>query len=132
MFKKNKSMWHITCLLLCVAKQRMKVHLASLFDRFHDRPTGISNPVFKDVDIPGLGRMCVVRSVDCLGAMCPRPQLLTMKVMDEVVSGEVVEVVLDNATAVEGFSALAQRLGCMHLGTVREPDCWRVYLRKGG
>lgn len=92
----------------------------------------MSTPVFKDVDLPGVGRVHVVRAVDCLGALCPRPQLLTMKVLGEVGAGGVVEVVLDNATAVEGFPALAQTLGCAHLGTVREPGCWRVYLRKSG
>lgn len=92
----------------------------------------MSSPVFKNVDLPGLGRVHVVHSIDCLGALCPRPQLLTMKVLGEVGAGAVVEVVLDNATAVEGFPALAQTLGCIHLGTVREPGCWRVYLRNSG
>jgi len=73
----------------------------------------------------------VVRSVDCLGAMCPRPQLLTIKVLDEIGLREIIEVVLDNPTAVEGFPALAQALDCTHLATVRESGCWRVYLRKG-
>jgi tRNA 2-thiouridine synthesizing protein A len=109
----------------------MNVQVTSWFDLFHDRPTGIPSLVAKDVDILGLGKAHVVCSVDCLGAMCPRPQLLTMKVLGEVGSGGIVEVVLDNATAVEGFPALAQTLGCTHLATVREPDCWRVYLRKG-
>lgn len=131
MFIKTKSIWHATCLILRVAKRRMGVHVASLLDLFHDRPAGTSSPVVKDVDIPGLGRVRVVHAVDCLGAMCPRPQLLTMKVLSETGPGEVVEVVLDNPTAVEGFPALAQTLGCAHLAAVREPGCWRVYLRKG-
>ncbi len=107
------------------------MQVAGLFDLFHDRSAGTSSVVFKDVDVPGLGSVHVVHSVDCLGAMCPRPQLLTMKVLGEVRSGEVVEVVLDNATAVEGFPALAQTLGCTHLATLRASGCWRVYLRKG-
>ncbi len=131
MFIKDKSIWHATCLILRVAKRRVGVQVASLFDLFHDRSAGTSSPVVKDVDIPGLGCVHVVHSVDCLGAMCPRPQLLTMKVLGEVGPGRVVEVVLDNSTAVEGFPALAQTLGCVHLATLRDPDCWRVYLRKG-
>ena len=107
------------------------MHVTSWFDLFHDRPTGITSRVVKDVDVPGRGKVHVVRLVDCLGAMCPRPQLLTMKVLGEVGSGEVIEVMMDNPTAVEGFPALAQTLGCEYLGTVRESDCWRVYLRKG-
>jgi tRNA 2-thiouridine synthesizing protein A len=123
-------MWHATCLLLRVVKRRMRVHVASLFDLFHGRPVGIASRIVKDVDIPGLGNVHVVSSVDCLGAMCPRPQLLTMKVVGEVGPGAVVEVVLDNPTAVEGFPALAQMLGCTHLATLRGPGCWHVYLRK--
>lgn len=107
------------------------MQFAGLFDLRHGRPAGIASRVVKDVDIPGWGCVRVVSSVDCLGAMCPRPQLLTMKVLGEVGSEEVVEVVLDNPAAVEGFPALAQALGCTHLATVRESDCWRVYLRKG-
>lgn len=131
MFAKDKSMWHATCLLMRVVKRRMRVQVNSLFDRLHDRPAGMASLVNKDIDVPGLGCVHVVRSVDCLGAMCPRPQLLTMKLLGEVGSGAAIEVVLDNPTAVEGFPALAQTLGCTHLATVREPDCWRVYLRKG-
>jgi len=131
MFIKEKSIWHAMCLILRVAKRRVGVHIAGLFDLFHDRPVGTSGPVIKDVDIPGLGVVRVVHAVDCLGAMCPRPQLLTLKVLGEVGPGEVVEVVLDNPTAVEGFPALALTLGCTYLAAVREPDRWRVYLRKG-
>lgn len=84
----------------------------------------------REVDIPGLGRLHLVRSVDCLGAMCPRPQLLTMKVLGEVGLGDVIEVLSDNPTAVEGFPALAQALNCTHLATIRESGHWRMYLRK--
>ncbi len=131
MFIKDKSIWHATCLKLRVTKRRVDVQLASLFDLFHDRSSGTRSSVIKDVDLPGLGCVHVVYSVDCLGAMCPRPQLLTLKVLGEVGPGEVIEVLLDNSTAVEGFPALAQTLGCMHLAALRESGCWRVYLRKG-
>jgi tRNA 2-thiouridine synthesizing protein A len=130
MFIKDKPMWHITCLILRNTKWRLRMQVASLFDLLHERPAGIASRVVKNVDIPGLGPVCVVSSVDCLGAMCPRPQLLAMKVLGEVESGEIVEVVLDNPAAVEGFPALAQTISCTHLATVRESGCWRVYLRK--
>lgn len=106
------------------------MQVSSWFDLFHDRPTGIASLVIKDVDIPGLGKVHVVRSVDGLGAMCPRPQLLTMKVLGEIDSGEVIEVLSDNPAAVEGFPALAQALNCTHLATIRDANHWRMYLRK--
>lgn len=102
----------------------------SWFDLFRGRPVVSSSRMLRSVEIPGLGKTWLARSVDCIGAMCPRPQLLTLKVLGEVDPGEIVEIVLDNPTAVEGFPALAETLGCMHLATVSDFGCWRVYLRK--
>lgn len=107
------------------------MQVADWFEHFREQRTVTAAPISRVVEIPGVGRLRLVRSVDCLGAMCPRPQLLTVKVVGEVEAGEVVEVVSDNPAAVEGFPALAQTLGCEHLGTVREADRWRMYLRKG-
>ncbi len=87
--------------------------------------------VLRMVELPGRGAVAVARSIDCLGEMCPRPQLLTVKVVDEMGVGEVVEVLTDNAAAAEGFPALAMKLDCEHLATVREPGHWRIYLRRG-
>lgn len=84
----------------------------------------------REIAIAGQGRVVLVRSVDCLGAMCPRPQLLTMKVLGEVGVGEVIEVLSDSPAAVEGFPALALALNCDHLATVRDLGFWRMYLRK--
>jgi len=83
------------------------------------------------VDLPGLGPTSIAQSVDCLGAMCPRPQLLTMKVLGRMQTGQVIEVRCDSAPAVEGFPALALSLASTHLATIRDADGWRVYLRKG-
>lgn len=82
-------------------------------------------------DLPGIGRVRVAYVVDCMGAMCPRPQLLTMKILAQVDEGEVVEVVSDNPAAVESFPSLAESMSCTHLLTLRDEGCWRLYLRKG-
>ncbi|MCL4184232.1 MAG: sulfurtransferase TusA family protein [Burkholderiaceae bacterium] len=87
--------------------------------------------MLRKVDLPGRGEVAVVRSIDCVGEMCPRPQLLTVKVIGEVGEGEVIELLTDNAAAVEGFPALAMKLNCAHLATIREPGYWRMYLRRG-
>jgi TusA-related sulfurtransferase len=81
-------------------------------------------------EIPGIGRVRVAYVVDCMGAMCPRPQLLTMKILGQVGPGEVIEVVSDNPAAVEAFPSLGETLYCSHLLTLREADRWRLYLRK--
>lgn len=85
----------------------------------------------REEDLPGIGRVRVSYVVDCMGAMCPRPQLLTMKILGLVGEGEVIEVISDNPAAVEAFPSLAEALYCTHLLTVRESDGWRLYLRKG-
>jgi TusA-related sulfurtransferase len=82
-------------------------------------------------DLPGIGAVRIAYVVDCMGAMCPRPQLLTKKVVAQAAEGEVIEVVSDNPAAVEAFPWLAETLTCTHLLTLRERDCWRLYLRKG-
>ncbi|MEK8089515.1 sulfurtransferase TusA family protein [Thermithiobacillus plumbiphilus] len=71
-----------------------------------------------------------MRSADCLGAVCPRPQLLAVNLLNEVGPGEVVEIVTDNPTAVEGFAPLAEILLCTLLAVVKEPGGWRIYLQK--
>ena len=82
-------------------------------------------------NLPGIGLVRIAYVVNCIHTMCPRPQLLTMKILSQVEEGEVIEVVSDNPAAVESFPALAETMGCTHLLTVRDQDCWRIYLRKG-
>lgn len=83
------------------------------------------------VDVPGHGALLVARSVDCMGAACPRPQLLTMKMLEELEQGEVFEVISDNPTSVETIPALVMVLCSSHLATVRDQEGWRIYIRKG-
>lgn len=81
--------------------------------------------------MPGHGRVRIAYVVNCIGAMCPRPQLLTLKILGLVRSGEIIEIVSDNPAAVESFPALAESIFCTHLLTLRDDGCWRLYLRKG-
>lgn len=103
----------------------------SLMNLFFDRRRKSGGCVVRELEIEGVGRIALVRSVDCIGAMCPRPQLLTLKVVGEIRLGDVIEVLTDNPSAMEGFPALAQALNCEHLKTLGEPGYWRMYLRKG-
>lgn len=85
----------------------------------------------REEDLPGIGRVHVACVIDCMGAVCPRPQLLIIKILAQVGEGDVIEIVSDNPAAVEAFPFLAEALLCSHLLTLRERDCWRLYLRKG-
>lgn len=79
----------------------------------------------------GDGRVVrVARQVDCRGDSCPRPQLMTKKAVGEVGSGEVVEVLVDNPTSVEALPPMCDKLNATHIETIKDPDCWRVYIKK--
>ncbi len=75
-------------------------------------------------------RVQVARRVDCIGDSCPRPQLMTKKAVGEISSGGVVEVLVDNPTSVEALPPMCDELNATHLETIKDPNCWRVYIRK--
>lgn len=77
------------------------------------------------------GPLRVQVCIDCLGAVCPRPQLLTLRALDQMVDGEVLELLVDNASSAEAIPAMGMTLGSTHLATVRGTDGWRIYVRKG-
>jgi TusA-related sulfurtransferase len=130
MFQNENSLWHAMCFKAGNVLRSTHMQVVDWFEHFREQRTVPTDPIDREVDIPGVGTINLVRSVDCLGAMCPRPQLLTMKVVGEVEAGEIVEVISDNPAAVEGFPALALALGCTHIATVRDAEHWRMYLRK--
>lgn len=72
----------------------------------------------------------VARRVDCRGDSCPRPQLMTKKAVNEIASGGVVEVLVDNPSSVEALPPMCDELNATHLETIKDPACWRVYIRK--
>lgn len=73
----------------------------------------------------------IVRSLDCIGASCPRPQLLTMWVLDEVNEGDVIELKSDNPATVETLPALMFSQGGTHVATQKHENYWCIYMRKG-
>ena len=75
-------------------------------------------------------RVQVARRVDCRGDSCPRPQLMTKKAVNEIASGGVVEVLVDNPSSVEALPPLCNELNATHLETIKDPSCWRVYIKK--
>lgn len=83
------------------------------------------------VRLESYGPLQVQVMVDCLGAVCPRPQLLTMRALDHMNDGEVLELLVDNPASAEAIPAMAMGLGSTHLVTMRNEGSWRIYLRKG-
>lgn len=98
-------------------------------ERRTEPPATVPEP--REVDVPGIGIVVVARTVNCIGAGCPKPQLLTLKALNLVYEGDTVELISDNVTAVETIPAMMLAAYGRHLATVRDDGCWKVYVRKG-
>lgn len=83
------------------------------------------------VRLEAVGEIQVTCTIDCVGDPCPRPQLLTLKALNQIKDGEVIELVSDNPATVETIPAMMLTVDGIHLGTLREEPLWRVFLRKG-
>ena len=95
------------------------------------RPTPPVPVAAQEIELPNVGRITVARSIDCIGDSCPRPQLLTMKTLEQMRDGEIMELLSDNPTSVEAIPAMMLVLYRTHLVTVKEGENWRIYVRKG-
>lgn len=85
----------------------------------------------RSLELPGIGVVRLQVQIDCLGAVCPRPQLLTMRALDHMQEGEILELLVDNPGSSEAIPAMCMTLGSTHLTTVRDDQGWRIYVRKG-
>ncbi len=83
-----------------------------------------------EATLPDGARVQVARRVDCIGDSCPRPQIMTKNAVGALAVGQVVEVLVDNPTSVEALPPMCPGLAATHLATVKDRDCWRVYIRK--
>jgi tRNA 2-thiouridine synthesizing protein A len=108
-----------------------------LFDLFRPkmwdttaRRHGIYTNVGGNVDLPGHGLVQIYCRVACEGEGCPKPQLLTLKALNESPVGAVVEVVTDNLSVVETIPSMMDIYEGCHLGTIRGENNWRIYVRR--
>lgn len=83
-----------------------------------------------DVTLSDGNTYTVAQVVDCIGDSCPRPQLMTKKAVGQIGVSEVVEVLVDNPSSVEALPPMCDELGATHLETIKDPRCWKVYIRK--
>ena len=90
-------------------------------------PTGATA---RQVTLGGGNTITITRQVDCLGDSCPRPQLMTKKALSESATGDVVEVIVDNATSMEALPPMCPGLGATHLETKKADRFWQVFIRK--
>lgn len=52
-----------------------------------------------------------VYSLDCMGYVCPHPQIYTKKMLEKINSGETLEVIFDNPSSSESISAMCDASG---------------------
>jgi len=82
------------------------------------------------VDLPGIGVVEVGCRLACEGQGCPRPQLRTLKALDENANGVVVEIATDNPSVVETIPSMMDMFNGQHLATIKGKDNWRIYVRR--
>ena len=72
----------------------------------------------------------ISQKIDCIGDSCPRPQLMTKKALADCVSGDVIEVLIDNPSSVEAIPPMLDDLNSSHLETKKSSRYWEVYVIK--
>ncbi|RSD25007.1 sulfurtransferase TusA family protein [Mesobacillus subterraneus] len=71
-------------------------------------------------------------TVDAKGLACPMPIVRTKKAINNMNSGEVLEVLATDKGSRADIQAWAKSSGNQYLGTVEEGDVLKHYIRKGG
>ncbi len=105
--------------------------LATLWRKWRQRKhADVVNHKPHMVKLPGGEVVQVSHVADCMGATCPRPQLMTMRILDAMKKGDVLEIISDNPTTVETIPALAMVLYSQHLATLHTDNGWCIYIRK--
>ncbi|GIP34914.1 sulfurtransferase TusA family protein [Paenibacillus sp. J2TS4] len=69
-------------------------------------------------------------ALDCKGLSCPMPIVRTKKAMDQISSGQVIEVQATDRGSLADIQGWAQTTGHQYLGTVNEGEVLKHYLRK--
>ena len=68
--------------------------------------------------------------VDAMGKQCPIPVVMTKKVIDKAVIGDEIEILVDNETAVNNLSRLANKTGCTFVSEKQDAHLcqrsWRI------
>jgi TusA-related sulfurtransferase len=68
--------------------------------------------------------------LDCTGLYCPEPIFRTRMAIDELESGEILEVHADDPAAEEDLKRLTQRLGHEVLSSEKKDDFLKIRIKK--
>jgi TusA-related sulfurtransferase len=70
------------------------------------------------------------RVIDCLGLYCPEPIFRTRMALDEMESGEILEILADDPAAEGDMKSLVKRLGHELISLDVEDDVIKIVIRK--
>lgn len=70
------------------------------------------------------------KTIDCKGLACPMPIIKTKKAMNELLSGQVIEVVATDKGSLADIQGWSRNAGHQYLGTLMDGEVLKHYLRK--
>jgi tRNA 2-thiouridine synthesizing protein A len=70
------------------------------------------------------------KQLDCTGLFCPEPVFRTRMAIDELASGQTLEVHADDPAAFEDLRRLAERLGHTVVSEEKEGDKTTIVIKK--
>ena len=68
--------------------------------------------------------------LDLRGFICPYPQIYTVKALQNVEGGAIIDVLIDNPASCNTVPSIATRNGHSVLENVKEGNYWRITIRK--
>jgi rhodanese-related sulfurtransferase/TusA-related sulfurtransferase len=69
-------------------------------------------------------------TLDCKGLACPMPIVRTKKAMDDIQSGQVIEILATDKGSLADMQGWAKNTGHQYLGTINDGNVLKHYLRK--
>jgi tRNA 2-thiouridine synthesizing protein A len=69
--------------------------------------------------------------VDARGTSCPGPLLAAKRSITEVPMQGIMELLSSDVGTSRDVPLWAKKMGHEHLGTLEEPGCWRIFVRRG-
>jgi tRNA 2-thiouridine synthesizing protein A len=69
------------------------------------------------------------KTLDCKGLVCPMPILRTRKALDQMESGQILEILGDDPATANDLPAFARNVGHEFLGSKNEEGFTRYYLK---
>lgn len=72
-----------------------------------------------------------VYELDCLGYVCPHPQIYTKKMLEKIGSGNILEVIFDNPSSSESISAMCDGSGNEIIEKTKQGGQYIYKIKKG-